>query len=364
MVAGSNIEKCRLSCYSHYASAHLYAWICAIMCSSVQEFNLQSFRLESIVTDLPWSVLICKTLVVLKIKGRFVLNLPSGFFLPNLKALHLESVIYVDDTCVEMLLLGCPCLEELDIKRNDWDGVQNLSISMPLLKRLSICFSGFYVCGGDRHEAKIYTPKLEYLKLWDGTSKYYFVNTSPSLIEAHVVCKCHNEILQGLQNVRLLALSGDTMSSLCDFIRDHDLPKFKHLSRLELGTDANIDWSLLPRLLENASNLEVLVFPEGLVVPKNHREFHRFYWLSPESVPDCLFFQLKIVQIQHFVGAPGEVHLVKFLLESSKVLERMTIHCHDFGRKGSKMNCGFEVAQKLKSNAHRGSETCEVEIIG
>ncbi|KAM7250266.1 hypothetical protein ACFE04_022149 [Oxalis oulophora] len=34
------------------------------------------------------------------------------------------------------------------------------------------------------------------------------------------------------------------------------------IKRLELGTSANIDWSLLPRLLENTNNLEVLLFPE------------------------------------------------------------------------------------------------------
>ncbi|KAM7262356.1 hypothetical protein ACFE04_021433 [Oxalis oulophora] len=320
---GSKIEKCSLSCYSQDVSAHLYAWICAIVCSGVQEFTLQSTSF----TDLPWSVLTCKTLVVLKIKGRFVLNLPSGFCLPNLKALHLESVIYVDNTYVEMLCLGCPFLEELDIERNDWDGMQNLSISVPLLKRLSICLSGFYLEG------------------------------------AHVFCKCENEILQGLQNVRLLALSGDTITSLSNFIRDHDLPKFKHLLRLELGTAANIDWSLLPRLLENTNNLEVLVFPKGLVVHKNHREFQHFSWLPPESVPDCLIFQLKIVQIRHFVGALGEVDLVKYLLESSKVLERMAIHCHDFNSKERKINCRLEFARNLISNVHRGSETCEVEIV-
>ncbi|XP_071723869.1 putative FBD-associated F-box protein At1g55030 [Rutidosis leptorrhynchoides] len=179
--------------------------------------------------------------------------------------------------------------EELDIERNDWDGVQILSISIPSLKRLSIVFSGDEI--DHENETKINTPKLGYLR------------------KGHKVLLNHDDLI------------------------------FKYLSRLELGTAIWIDWSLLPILLESAPNLEVLVFPEGLVFPKNDGNFSRFSWTyspSPENIPKCLKFRLKTIEIRNFVGAPSELYLMKFLLMSSKVLQRMVIHHFDFSGKWEK----------------------------
>ncbi|KAM7280293.1 hypothetical protein ACFE04_007427 [Oxalis oulophora] len=359
---GNVIEKCSLSCYSEYASTYLYTWICAIVCCGVQELTLETSGREFNHKGFPWSLFTCKTLVVLKIKGKVVLNLPSCFCLPNLKILHLDSVIYVDDGSAERLFMGCPCLEELDIKRNGWDGVKILSISSPLLNSLSIIFSGFYRDRDIEHGTKINTPNLEYLTLGDNISKDYFINPSPFLIEARVDHKCVYGVLQGIKNVRLLTLSGDIMMSLHNVLLGHGLPRFEHLSQLDLEVDSNVDWSLLPKLLDSAPNLKVLVFPEGLVVPyKNGRDFRRFYWKSPKKVPECLLFQLKTVEIQNFVGMPGEVYLVKFLLESSKVLEKMTIHCYNLGRKWKKIE-NREIAIRNIIRCHRVSEACEVEF--
>ncbi|KAM7258102.1 hypothetical protein ACFE04_013843 [Oxalis oulophora] len=360
---GAVIEKCSLSCYSRYASDYLYAWICAVMCCGVQEFILNSTRLESEIKDFPWTVFTCKTLVVLKITGRFILNLPSCI-LPNLKTLHLDSVIYVDDDSVQRLFSGCPSLEELDIRRSSWDGMLILNVSIPLLKRLSIIFPEVTIGIGTGHETKINAPYLEYLALGDNVSTDYFIKPTSSLNEARVFHNCLYGILQGIQNVRLLALSGDIMGSLRKILEDHEMPKFKHVSQLELGVGEYIDWSLLPKLLESAPNLKVLVFPKGLVVPIfNSGQFRRFYWESPENVPECLSFHLKTIKIHNFVGVPGEVYLVKFLLKSSKVLEGIIIHCYNLDR-GWKMWDNHMVARNDIANAPRGSNGCQVEFIG
>ncbi|XP_030930656.1 F-box/LRR-repeat protein At1g55660-like [Quercus lobata] len=120
---GFAIEKCNLSSYTLHASAHLYSCTCAVIACTVQELTIKSelFR----VGQLPWCLLTCKckTLVVLKIHGRFVLNFPTFICLPRLKFVYLNSVIYGDDASMQKLFSSCPVLEDLVIKRHDWDGV-------------------------------------------------------------------------------------------------------------------------------------------------------------------------------------------------------------------------------------------------
>ncbi|XP_071723868.1 F-box protein At4g09920-like [Rutidosis leptorrhynchoides] len=200
---GNVIEKCRLTCYSEYASSYIYSWVCSILCCMIQELTIQSTHFQSEVKHLPFGIFTCKKLVVLKIEGGFVLNLPMNFCLPNLKTLNLDSVIYVDDDSVQRLFSGFPCRQDLDIKRNGWDGVQTLSISVPSLKRLSIIFSEFNT---DRD--------------YDG----------------------HHETMINAPN-----------SILHDIIRDHDFPIFQNLSQLELGVAENIDWRLLPNFSQECT---------------------------------------------------------------------------------------------------------------
>ncbi|KAM7277786.1 hypothetical protein ACFE04_004920 [Oxalis oulophora] len=303
---GPVIKKCEFICY---APSSLYAWICAVVCKDVQYLTIRCTTSEFEVQDFPWSVFTCKTLVDLDIIGKFVLNLPSSFCLPNLKTLFLDSVIYGDDASAERLFSSCPSLEMLDIEREKWDGVKRLSISIPSLKLLSIIFSEYTVSrdDADGHETKINAPKLEYFRLEDGTSEDYFLHPSPSLNEACVYSKCVYKVLQGLQYVRKLTLTDELMEYLEDFLREHDLPKFQHLSHLELGLGLNAGWSFLPVLLDSAPNLQVVVFPDGLVVCDhvNYKFFCDFDCYFSEA-PHCLLYHLKKVEIKQFAGLPGE----------------------------------------------------------
>ncbi|XP_071723867.1 FBD-associated F-box protein At4g10400-like [Rutidosis leptorrhynchoides] len=356
--SGSTIEKCSLLWKSGRYSDHRYAWICAVLYCGIQEFHLQSWMDFE---DLPWCMFTSKSLVSLKIEGRFVLNLPRCVCLLNLKILHLDSVIYVDDASAKKLFSGCPCLQELEIKRRRWDGVQILSISIPSLKRLSICFEYCNDRGGG-HVTMIDTPNLEYLTLNDDISEQCFVSPLSTLIEARLSRKCGYQILKGIRNVRLLALCGKIMESLHAILQVNELPIFEHLARLELGVGEYVDWRLLPNVLESAPNLEELIFPKGLVSKSNHREYRRFYWAPPEHVPECLLFRLKTIEVQKFVGVPCEVHLMKYLLESSRFLKKATIHYCNFGKR-LKMKKNFVGAKDKITNAPRASDECEIEFI-
>ncbi|KAM7261139.1 hypothetical protein ACFE04_026614 [Oxalis oulophora] len=274
---GPVIKKCDFLCY---APSSLYAWICAVVCKDVQYLTIRCTTSEFEVQDFPWSTL------------------------------FLDSVIYGDDASAERLFSSCPSLEMLDTEREKWDGVKRLSISIPSLKLLSIIFSEYTVsrADADRHETKINAPKLEYFRLEDGTSEDYFLHPSPSLNEACVYFKCVYKVLQGLQYVRKLTLTDEIMEYLEDFLREHDLPNFQHLSHLELGLGLNVRWSFLPVLLDSAPNLQVLAFPDGLVVCDhvNYKNFFDFDWYFSEEAPHCLLYHLKKVEIKQFAGVSGE----------------------------------------------------------
>ncbi|KAK7816047.1 F-box/FBD/LRR-repeat protein At5g56420 isoform X1 [Quercus suber] len=351
---GFAIEKCNLSCYTLHASAHLYSWTCAVIACMVQELTIKSelFR----VGQLPWCLLTCKTLVVLKIHGRFVLNFPTLICLPRLKFLYLNSVIYGDDASMQKLFSSCPVLEDLVIKRHDWDGVRIMNISVPSLKRLSIFSSSLRRIGNYEYKVVINTPNLEYLETDDYMYEDYSVNSSPSLVEACIQGTCVFGLLDGISQVKLLALSGDAMQSLHNIVPI--LPTFHNLTHLKLGIDDNVGWELLPNILQSSPNLKVLNFKEGLVKPFNKGTF-QFSWNPPRCVPNCLLLHLKTIEIHNFLGTPDEVKLVKYLLWHAKVLVLMTIYWYDLMMDSESLTAMVKTKVDM-SKSPRGSNTCRL----
>ncbi|XP_050216640.1 F-box protein At4g09920-like isoform X2 [Mercurialis annua] len=324
---GSIIRKCHLHCHICQVSPNIYLWVCAVITCNIQELSIEggSFELQ----QLPWRLFTCKTLVVLKISGEFMLDLPTHICYPILKILSLDSVVYMSDASMDRLFSGCPVLEELEIIRRDEDGVQVMKINTPSLKKLTI--HSYVDHSENEHKIQLNTPCLEYLELSGEKLGGYSMNSSSSLVEAHIYGGCDLDLLNGISKVQHLVLNGRIMQGLHTIIHDHGLPTFNNLKKLELYVGKPVDWESLPDLLQSSPNLEVLVFPEGLVVPrKSGRDYYRFYWHQPDSVPECLLYHLKKVEIFNFVGLPGELYLVKYLLECGEVLECMNIHCFDF----------------------------------
>lgn len=203
---GSTIEKCSFHCDAKLVSRYLFGWVSAVLTCNVKELSIESF---SKVQELPPSLFTCKTLVVLKISGSFLLNLPFHVCFPSLKTLSLEFVIYGDDLSMQRLFSSCPVLEDLKINRGRWDGVLITFIFVPSLKRLSILQSYMDIKG---HECKtvIDAPKLEYLEL-DVVQTKVYTNLSDSLVEVYICSGCALAlgILEEISHVRQLAISGN-----------------------------------------------------------------------------------------------------------------------------------------------------------
>ncbi|XP_065864595.1 F-box/LRR-repeat protein At4g14096-like isoform X2 [Euphorbia lathyris] len=135
-------------------------------------------------------------------------------------------------------------------------------------------------------------------------------------------------LLNAISQVECLILTTNDMS-LQDIIDDPAIPIFKNLKTLKLLVQwpAPPDWKVLPNLLNSSPNLQVLIFPEGLVtLTFDNDDFHHFNWQRPESVPGSLSMHLKTIEIFEFVGFPEELDVVEYFLECGEVLEKMIIH--------------------------------------
>ncbi|CAK7338414.1 unnamed protein product [Dovyalis caffra] len=161
-----------------------------------------------------------------------------------------------------------------------------------------------------KHKTEIDTPCLEYFQIKDTSLCDSSMSVSSALFEAHIYDNCLPWLLNGISQVELLVLSGDTMSSVNAVVCDSTLPTFHYLTKLVLYVGEFINWESLPDLLESSPNPKILVFPAK-----------------------CLLSSLKTIEINNFVGMSGEKYIVEYLLESAEVLEEMIIRgCKFFGR--------------------------------
>ncbi|KAH7861691.1 hypothetical protein Vadar_029364 [Vaccinium darrowii] len=377
-----HIQKFRLSCYEKIDFSCFYSWVCAVITCNVRELDLELTNHE--VGELPWSLFTCKTLVVLKIHGEFVFNVPHYVCLPNLKTLGLNSLIYLDDGLIRKFLSGCPALEDLEIRRPRWDNMWTLVVSAPSLKRLTLDLSiheeELYYEAGFKYKILVDAPNLEYLDFCDTVSDYIFVGGLPSVVEARVNIhksfkpwnrrkqtkygNCISELLRSISNAGRLSLTGNTLQ--CLSYCGPNLAMYRNLVHLELGFDPSNGPLLLSDLLQSSPKLEVLVFPEGLTVPEDREYdidrdlFFEYCWSPPEQVPECLLLSLKTIEIHKFCGdVKEELDLVKYFLKNGMVLEKMTILCYYYPFVGDNF---FSFKDELE-NYPRGSKKCNFRLV-
>ncbi|XP_065864594.1 putative FBD-associated F-box protein At5g56440 isoform X1 [Euphorbia lathyris] len=315
---GSNIRTCDMSFHSKYVASSLYTWIFAVITCNVQQLTLHGRFLSCWYYQLPWRLFSNNTLVDLTIFGNFVIDLPTYVCFPCLKLLRILMTMFVDDDSFERLLSSCPVLEDLVIRRLN-GCLQILNISVPSLKRLCIYCNTI--------QTKINTPRLEHLEIGNDDALSYLVNFTSSLVHAELI-GVDMYLLNAISQVECLILTTNDMS-LQDIIDDPAIPIFKNLKTLKLLVQwpAPPDWKVLPNLLNSSPNLQVLIFPEGLVtLTFDNDDFHHFNWQRPESVPGSLSMHLKTIEIFEFVGFPEELDVVEYFLECGEVLEKMIIH--------------------------------------
>ncbi|OMO56223.1 hypothetical protein COLO4_35721 [Corchorus olitorius] len=349
---GLDIKKFCLQCAT---SPHIYAWISAVLSCNVEELTIKSSFIDTC-KELPWNLFTCKTLVSLRIDGGFILNLPYYVCFPCLKKLHLDSLIYVDDSSMQRLFSSCLVLEELYLRRARGDCVVIANIMIPSLKRLYLFVPTLELLANHDYKTNINAPYLELLQISDSASKNYSVNFSVSLVEAQILGRCPF-LLEGISNVQVLKLSGETMENWHSL--NSKWPTFHNLFHLELGLSHLDGWKLLSHLLNSSPNLETL----GLVEPIGYGGYsYGFYWIPPDSVPVCLLECLESIEIHNFADRRCEIFLVKYMLLHAEVLEELTIHWRSDIKCSKKTELVSSIQQEIL-NIPRRSEGCEIKFI-
>ncbi|CAI9088470.1 OLC1v1022804C1 [Oldenlandia corymbosa var. corymbosa] len=307
----------------------------------------------------PWTDLsLYESLNIMKLSGDIMLYIPSVLSFPNLKILHLDSVSYGNNEAIPNLLYSCLVLEDLQIKRTDWDHIQNLVISVPSLKRLDLDFLMdemlLYHSEVIQCSLSVDAPKVEYLRLVDYLSDSILVNPMPYITEAYVsiskvilpdnwtpeqernygsnVCA----LFHCISNVKHLRIGSPTMKALKEAF-DERPPMFRNLVRLEMDFKGVKGTLLLPSLLDVSPTLETLILPQGINNPcrlgftNEENQTVTQHWKPPLNVPRCLLNTLKVVEICGIIGEveEEELMLLKYILKNAMVMERMTIMCEE-----------------------------------
>lgn len=120
-------------------------------------------------TRRPKSLYTCKTLAMLTLSRKIIVDVPSPVSLPSLTHLNLCSVVYKDEDSHVRLLSSCPVLKHLKVVRREGENVRKFSVNVPSL--LSLMYINKNFQEEDDGSLVIDTPALVYLEIYDWVGK-------------------------------------------------------------------------------------------------------------------------------------------------------------------------------------------------
>ncbi|XP_010455815.1 PREDICTED: putative FBD-associated F-box protein At1g05080 [Camelina sativa] len=151
--------------------AHVGKWVANAVDRWVLEIKLKLLWSAVDPASLPNTLYSCKSLVILTLSDKILVDVPSSASLPSLRFLELDYVVYKDDDSLVRLLASCPILATLCVKRNDKDdNVTRFRVEVPNLSSLS--YRNYrYGCGvGDTGRyLVIVTPALTHFDFRDSS---------------------------------------------------------------------------------------------------------------------------------------------------------------------------------------------------
>ncbi|KAI5410635.1 F-box/FBD/LRR-repeat protein At5g56420 [Lathyrus oleraceus] len=270
--------------------------------SYVMNRGIENLNISGSDMKLPPSILSCKTLKVLKLKGIIVNGFSHQVDFPVLKILHLKRMIFEWHELLLKLLSGCHILEELETK-----------------------YLGFR--NGLRVPAKEFDGLL------------------PSLVRAKIYC--HDSIipLHLVRNVETLHME-QAQLKCCS-----KLPMFHNLTHVKLKFFFNM-WGWLQQMLEQYHKLQSLII-QGCEY--QDESWNNQSWKDPPIVPKCLSLHLRTCCLADCKGTESELQFAKYILQNSKILKTMK----------SKYDCCADIKAKQQMTAElssfaKDSTMCEV----
>ncbi|ONI12387.1 hypothetical protein PRUPE_4G160900 [Prunus persica] len=370
----SRIHRFHLNLYgAHKYFSHVDEWICTAITRNVVELHLLLFPNPWQRYELPSTLFMCKTLVILKLMLQFdiVAIPPNSDCFPNLKFLHV-SVCFPDADSMKKLFSCCPALEDLIIDGNvekipgEADSVLRLNVSAPKLKILQISLMGSWM---RNVSITVNAPQLETLDLMENFFATYSLKNAKSLSKAKVDVQVYrryhadpgidyahrtHRLFAGIINVKSLSLAAPILTNPCLEFQG-PLPKFYNLNHLEVRLKTCSSWKSLTKLLEISPNLENLVFENNIECHADHDKNDQ--WCQPETLPICLFSSLKTVCVRGFRWHSDEMEAVKYMLKHGEALNKVTVYARNISAEKQ-----MEWQQEFV-DFPRVSKTCQIELV-
>ncbi|KAL5700515.1 hypothetical protein ACHQM5_025949 [Ranunculus cassubicifolius] len=242
------------------------------------------------------------------------------------------------------LLLELPLVENLTLDSVVCIAVYDLILSCPKLKHLEMNnhFEEFI----PRTTVKICAPNLVSLMCKGYMYQDYFLEEFPSLVNAEIntrvrskdtavdpetlYLQCMSKILRGLTNAKSLTLSTfglqcfEEVSNMSEWvpITYQNVKYLKLLDWLDCG-----DIHLVANLLKSFPHLETLTIGsiKGKRSVNEEEEGYEEEDWGAELSFECIFCDLKSIDIYNFEGTENEVMFIEFLLKGASVLENVNI---------------------------------------
>ncbi|CAN6977777.1 hypothetical protein BRARA_I03798 [Brassica rapa] len=310
------IESFRLELVSsRFKRASIKMWVAIAVSHCLRELNI---LYESKLNILPSNLFTCKSLVILKLAGGMLLNVPRMVSLPSLKTLKLQRVKYFKGKTLQRLLSNCPVLEDLVLDLPKGESTGKLTVVVPSLQRLSLDIPSAHDIVG----YVIKTPDLKYFKLVDDNDKshYCLIEHMPNLSEAHLDVSLPDikSLIASITSVKRLAICSAAMFDE-GFV-------FNQLEHLKLCICRDHSSNQLFRLLKSSTILQEL----NLFSMDDHEPRFMDFWNKPSTVPECMLSTLQNFcwSFSLYSGEPQDRDIVIYILEHAVHLKTATISSH------------------------------------
>ncbi|KAF9589176.1 hypothetical protein IFM89_019492 [Coptis chinensis] len=336
------------------------AWLDIVVRRNIQELDL-FIEFGYMEFELPYSLVNCKTLVVLKLEilleqpddeeePTVFVELPESVNLPSLKKLVIRTFCFHGEEFMPKVLLNCPVLECLSIRNCGLHESDRLVVCGTQLKELEI--NGVFACEDNHYCEKICkivvsAPLLKSFKCSGYIGNEYLLEDLSSLDKAEADMEVRRsyfddweenvvipfgrkkrlgmnmvKFLDGISNAKSLTLSAWVIEVLPRVVEVHPTSfSARHLKVKTWLSKYSIQG--IKYLLENSCNLETLIVE--ITKPKVKTAE---IWESQEAaevVSDYRFCKLRFVEIRNFQGYVNELELFKSMLKNAVALEKLTV---------------------------------------
>ncbi|KAK2434539.1 FBD-associated F-box protein [Trifolium repens] len=270
---------------------------------------------------------------------RFTLSIPSDICFPSLKKLVVSDVTFANEKSVQQLFSGCPVLQELTLYNCYWENIEQISVAISTLRKLTIHFD--FICVDYDHDMRVKIDAVNLLSLrctCRATIEFIPLNLT-SIVDACVdlgnddplgqavyVAHCISNLLSGLSSVKSLNLSNETLECLNYHTRDYLnlLPTFHNLTHLYVYNatgEITCTRETLLYILRKTPKLKVLHIP---TMVDEYLDGEDSLW---NSLPCSLKSSLNQLCILYFYGDEDEIEFVRLVLKNAPFLGEIQLFC-------------------------------------